>query len=186
MNPIPCFLDFEASSLAMESYPIEVGWSLEDGSIESYLISPASVEGWTEWDAEAEKVHGIPRDETIADGKPPEWVCRRMNEQLAGKTVYADAPRFDGRWLARLFEACAIEPLFGLGDSDDLMVSILCPDNSDTVPGLVKLWQLKQDARRLAKGRHRAAWDVEYLIRLWELASEEAQKGERQRDKSNQ
>ncbi|HEY7545418.1 MAG TPA: hypothetical protein VID27_11070 [Blastocatellia bacterium] len=103
MNPIPCFLDFEASSLAMESYPIEVAWSLEDGSIESHLISPASVVDWTDWDAEAEKVHGIPRDEIIAHGKPPAWVCQRMNEQLAGKTLYTDAPRFDGRWLARLF-----------------------------------------------------------------------------------
>ncbi len=178
MNPIPCFLDFEASSLAMESYPIEVAWSLEDGSIESHLISPMGE--WTDWDAEAEKVHGIPRAETIAEGKLPEWVCQRMNEQLAGKTVYTDAPRFDGRWLARLFEACGTQPLFGLGDTDDLMVSILCPGASDTVPGIVKLWQLKQDARRLAKGRHRAAWDVEYLLRLWELTSEEAQKSSRE------
>jgi hypothetical protein len=179
MNPIPCFLDFEASSLAMESYPIEVAWSLEDGSIESHLISPASVVDWTDWDAEAEKVHGIPRDEIIAHGKPPAWVCQRMNEQLAGKTLYTDAPRFDGRWLARLFEACSMEPRFDIDDSDNLILRILCRDTSDVAYGLVKLWQLKQDARRLAPGRHRAAWDVEYLIRLWELASEEAQKGER-------
>jgi hypothetical protein len=179
MNPIPCFLDFEASSLSLESYPIEVAWSLEDGSIESHLISPAS--HWTEWDAEAEKVHGIPRDEIIAHGEPPELVCLRMNEQLRGKTVYTDAPRFDGRWLARLFEACSMRPLFGLGDTDDLMISILCPGESDTVPGLVKLWQLKQDARRFVKGRHRAAWDVEYLRQLWELVVEETQKSERRR-----
>ena len=40
---IPSFIDFEASSLTVKSYPIEVAWNLEDGTIESHLISPAGV-----------------------------------------------------------------------------------------------------------------------------------------------
>jgi hypothetical protein len=180
MSPIPCFLDFEASSLSMESYPIEVAWNLEDGTIESHLISPAGIADWTEWDAEAEKIHGIRREELIAGGKQSAWVCQRMNEQLAGRVVYTDAPRFDGRWLLRLFEAGGIAHQFRIDDSDDLFVSLISPNVSGRVWGLVKLWQMKQEARRLAPGRHRAAWDVEYLVRLWELASEEAHKGEQQ------
>lgn len=34
------FVDFEASSLNPDSYPIEVAWSIPDDSIESHLISP--------------------------------------------------------------------------------------------------------------------------------------------------
>jgi hypothetical protein len=35
------FLDFEASSLARHSYPIEVAWVFEDGASEAHLIRPA-------------------------------------------------------------------------------------------------------------------------------------------------
>jgi hypothetical protein len=35
------FLDFEASSLSDESYPVEVAWVFEDGHAESHLIRPA-------------------------------------------------------------------------------------------------------------------------------------------------
>ncbi|WP_171905933.1 hypothetical protein [Sphingobium phenoxybenzoativorans] len=51
------FLDFEASSLAKRSYPIEVGWVFEDGSSAAYLIRPAP--DWTDWDAGAAAIHGI-------------------------------------------------------------------------------------------------------------------------------
>jgi hypothetical protein len=174
MNHLPFFLDFEASSLSGESYPIEVAWSLADGSIESHLISPSEVADWTDWEMEAQSVHGISREELVAGGKSPLWVARRMNEQLAGKVVYTDAPRFDGRWLNRLFDACNLEPDFTLADSDDLLVDLVCPDIAGRVYGLVKLWQMKQEARRLVPNRHRAAWDVEYLVKVWELAWLEA------------
>jgi hypothetical protein len=46
------FLDFEASSLAKDSYPIEVGWVFEGGTgAESWLIRPAP--DWTDWDPNA-------------------------------------------------------------------------------------------------------------------------------------
>ncbi len=34
------FIDVEASSLSEYSFPIEVGWVLEDGTGTSYLIRP--------------------------------------------------------------------------------------------------------------------------------------------------
>ena len=43
----------EASSLGDHSYPIEVGWVLEDGSPESHLIRPPPE--WTDWDPGAER-----------------------------------------------------------------------------------------------------------------------------------
>lgn len=54
------FLDFEASSLSKQSYPIEVAWVFEDGRSEEYLIRPAPI--WTDWDsaAEARRARALP------------------------------------------------------------------------------------------------------------------------------
>ena len=166
------FLDFEASSLSNKSYPIEVAWSSPDGPIESYLISPSGIEEWTDWDPAAENVHGISRHVLAADGKTPHFVCDRMTDQLAGKRIYTDAPRFDGAWLARLFSACGRDKSgFNLGNIDDLLVKLICPELSGRTQGLIKIAVLKQEARRQNPRRHRAAWDVEYLVKLWELAN---------------
>jgi len=37
------FVDFEASSLSKQSFPIEVGWIFEDERSFSFLIRPAPV-----------------------------------------------------------------------------------------------------------------------------------------------
>jgi hypothetical protein len=175
MNEKISFLDFEASSLSQRSYPIEVAWSSQDGSIECYLISPAGIAEWTDWDIEAEKVHGISRAELVAGGVAPHSVCDRMIAQLAGKTIYSDAPRFDGAWLATLFSACGKgKSGFNLRSIDDLLVELLCPDLPGRTQGLIKIGILKQEARRQNPKRHRAAWDVEYLVKLWELARYQA------------
>ena len=60
------FLDFEASSLGKNGYPIEVAWVFEDGDSESFLISP--IGRWTGWDAAAEAIHGISREQLAAEG----------------------------------------------------------------------------------------------------------------------
>jgi hypothetical protein len=175
MNEKISFLDFEASSLSERSYPIEVGWSNPDGSIESHLISPAGIADWTDWDTEAEKVHGISRRELVAGGLAPHAVCDRMIDRLAGKTIYTDAPRFDGAWLSRLFLACRKDKSgFNLRSIDDLLVELICPDLAGRTQGLIKIGILKQEARRQNLKRHRAAWDVEYLVKLWELARYQA------------
>ncbi|HXG68392.1 MAG TPA: hypothetical protein VNO70_25075 [Blastocatellia bacterium] len=177
MESIPTFLDFEASSLSSASYPIEVAWNLEDGSIEDYLISPQHVQTWTDWDPEAEKVHGISREELLLHGKPPSFICARMNQQLTGKVVYTDAPLFDGAWLSRLFSACGDrKPGFELRHIDELLVKMICPEIAGRTYGLIKIDALKQEARRQKPRQHRAAWDVEYLIQLWRLAVYEVKK----------
>ena len=128
-EPQPVFLDFEASSLASASYPIEVAWSLPDGVIESHLISPAGIERWTDWSTQAERLHGISRAQLLAEGKAPAWICRRLNEQLAGQTVYTDAPDYDRAWLDELFSACwGGVPSFTLASADELLVGMLAHD----------------------------------------------------------
>lgn len=97
------FLDFEASSLSEESYPIEVGWIFEDGREESFLIRPAA--GWIDWDDEAEEMHGISRSRLERDGVPHDDVCDRLIEVFNGNEVFASAPSWDGHWLSMLLRA---------------------------------------------------------------------------------
>jgi hypothetical protein len=100
------FLDFEASSLAKKSVPIEVAWVFEDGTSESHLIRPAP--DWTDWDEEAEAIHGIPRATLLADGVPHDVVARRMVDVLSGHDLFASAPSWDGKWLSALLRAAGL------------------------------------------------------------------------------
>lgn len=100
------FLDFEASSLAKRSYPIEVAWVFEDGREESHLIQPP--EQWNDWDEAAEAVHHIPRATLEVDGTPHDTVARRMIEVLTGHALFASAPSWDGKWLSALLRAAKL------------------------------------------------------------------------------
>lgn len=100
------FLDFEASSLGKTSYPIEVAWVFEDGRSESRLIRPAP--HWTDWDEEAEAIHGIARATLISDGVPHDAVAERMIDVLTGHALHASAPSWDGKWLSTLLRAARL------------------------------------------------------------------------------
>ncbi len=100
------FLDFEASSLAKFSYPIEVAWVFEDGTSEAHLIRPAPQ--WTDWDVEAEAVHHISRDILESTGTSHEVVARRMVDKLSGHDIFASAPSWDGKWLSALLRAAKL------------------------------------------------------------------------------
>jgi hypothetical protein len=159
MNDIPAFLDFEASGF--QGYPIEVAWSVPDGSIESHLIRSAP--GWVDWDPEAAAVHGITREVLKAEGRSVHEVASRLNATLRGLAVYTDAPAFDERWCRRLFEAAAVEIEFSFRQA-----FLVIPD----VPG--RMSELYKAARALAGPAHRAAADVRFLVELWRLASQES------------
>lgn len=100
------FLDFEASSLSKRSYPIEVGWVFEDGRPEAHLIRPAPE--WTDWDPQAQAIHGIGREELAAHGTPHLAVADRMMEVLGGHDLLASAPSWDGKWLSTLLRAAGL------------------------------------------------------------------------------
>jgi hypothetical protein len=170
-HPLPSFIDFEASSLASRSFPIEVAWNLEDGYMHSYLISPATIPRWKDWNPASAKIHGISMEELLANGRAPAEVCGLMIETLSGKTVYCDAPSFDGMWLGKLFvKGIAAHAPFQLKHVDELLAVMIGPTAPDATTALETIAALKIEARKLKPRRHRAAWDVEYLIQLWELA----------------
>jgi hypothetical protein len=100
------FLDFEASSLGKQGYPIEVAWVFGTGEEESHLIRPAP--GWDDWSAEAASVHRIPREQLLAEGIPHDEVARRMVDVLTGCELHASAPSWDGQWLSKLLRAAGL------------------------------------------------------------------------------
>ncbi len=100
------FVDFEASSLGVRSYPIEIGWCDEAGMVESHLIRPEK--DWTDWDVSSQAIHGISRDMLAADGKPAIWVADRFREVAGSGRLFSDGLAFDQYWLARLLSAGAV------------------------------------------------------------------------------
>lgn len=165
-DELPLFLDFEASGLQPETYPIAVAWSQTTGEIESYLIRP--LPEWTHWDADAERVHRIPRERLAAEGRDALFVARRMNEQLGDQVVWCDGGSFDRGWLDMLVEAAGVKPGFELRD----IVSGLIPDEIL----YTHLWdQFVAEAWSHVEGRrHDPASDVRYLIELYRLAARAA------------
>lgn len=117
------FVDFEASSLAKDSYPIEVAWVFENETSESWLIRPAP--GWTDWDEAAAAIHGRSRAELMAAGVAHEVVAARMVAVLAPHRLYASAPSWDGKWLSVLLRAAGLpRRALRLADTLDVRMEI--------------------------------------------------------------
>jgi hypothetical protein len=166
------FLDFEASSLAKKSYPIEVGWVFEDGRSEAYLIKPAPT--WIDWDPQAEAIHHITRETLVAKGTPHEQVAHRMVAELVGHDLLASAPSWDGKWLSALLRAAGLERhTLRLRDSDaahaECARAILAPlvpsDQLDaTIENLLKMTEVRAPGYVPA---HRALPDAEEERQRW-------------------
>jgi hypothetical protein len=173
------FLDFEASSLAKTSYPIEVAWVFEDGASEAHLIRPAP--GWDDWDMAAEAIHRIPRERLLADGVAHDVVARRMVEQLAGHDLTASAPSWDGKWLSILLRAAGLpRHALRLRDTDEAQReaarAILRPclpgDQIEAAVENIRIQVLA--ARNGAKPAHRALADAQEERERWRAVREAA------------
>ena len=161
---LPCVLDIEASGFGRGSYPIEIGFVLPDGTAYCTLIVPDA--GWTHWDGDAERVHGISRSLLRRHGRSAHEVALELNQRLAGRTVYCDNWAHDYAWLARLFESAEISPSFRLRHLRELM-SENAAERFDDTREIV--------ARNLQLRRHRASSDARVLqlslARLWKNGS---------------
>jgi DNA polymerase III epsilon subunit-like protein len=164
------FIDVEASGLHRTSYPIEVGWAFLDLSSDGFLIRPAA--DWSEWDwsVQSERIHGIRREECVRHGLDVWDATRRLNAEFAGKTLLSDAPGFDARWLAVLFDATGIKPEFEL-----YLIDALQPIRAALADrGLDDrdLEGLDRRVRARFPRTHRAAADALYLAALYRAATE--------------
>lgn len=149
---LPPIIDLEASGFGRGSYPIEVGFALEDRIVHSFLIKPAPT--WLHWSVEAELIHGISREQLQEEGMTPREVALKMNEILRGKTLYSDAWSFDSSWMGRLFDEAELVQRFRI----ETINKLLTPEQMEAWHDTKKsLWQTMNIER------HRAANDVQVL-----------------------
>lgn len=163
-------LDFEASSLSDESYPIEVGWVSEDGREDGMLIRPAPQ--WRDWDREAEAMHGISRATLRTQGIHHEEVCDRLVGLFRDNAVYASAPSWDGRWLSMLLRAAGRpRHLIRLaGDTEELFAEA-ARQRLGPRAGEAEVTALVAAARGAAEAEpaaHRAVADARREWRIWQ------------------
>lgn len=152
----PVILDIEASGFGRGSYPIEVGFVLENGKTFNALIRPEPE--WTHWCDAAESLHGIPRDLLERLGKPVAVVADWLNEHLRGKQVYSDAWGNDLSWLGLLFDAAERPQLFHLE-----ALSTRLNESQMKRWGQVK----NMVTESLGVARHRASSDALILQHTW-------------------
>jgi len=178
----PLFIDFEASSLNMDSYPIEVAWSLEDGSIESHLINIHEIKSWRDWDSYSQSIHGISKQQLFEEGKHPKWVAQRMNDVLADKVLLTNAYEFDLDWCETLFKATYEDMDFTFGDAWHVfgrhlnMKSLADNDMLDQQLNSESLYEeltnVSEKAwKRVTGEQHRASVDVQQLIEMWTMVT---------------
>ncbi len=176
MSDLPLFMDFEASGLGKQSYPIQVAWSAHDGTVsECWFIEPSPDYGWAleeGWDAAAERVHGIPFATLREQGKTATHIAVRMNEQLVGQTLYVDGGAFDQVWCEQLFAAAGLEQRFLIGDYWQLILEMLPPSQTRQSGWQYALQDLAWKQVQLKGGgrRHLADTDVRYLVELYRIA----------------
>lgn len=149
---LPAILDIEASGFGKGSYPIEVGIATETGVSQSWLILPEA--DWTHWKDEAEQLHGISRDQLMAEGVAVKIVAEELNQRYEGQTLYSDGWGFDSGWLGLLFYVSQKSMLFKL----------------ETLPRILTQYQLDHwnDTKKKIRdekgwGHHRAAIDAQLL-----------------------
>lgn len=109
---VPAILDVEASGFGRGSYPVEVGYVLEDGDSQCMLVRPAP--DWNHWSPAAEGLHHIRRADLLEYGLPTAVVADALNDHLRGRTLYTDAWGHDYSWLARLYDDAGRAPSFRL------------------------------------------------------------------------
>ena len=162
------FLDFEASSLRKQSYPIEIGWVGEDGAGESHLIRPAPA--WTDWDERAAVIHGISRETLLSEGEPHERVCGKLIDLAEGNILLASAPSWDGHWLSMLLRAAGHpRHLIRLQDTEVAFRAAAqkrlgTRANETLLQGLMDAAQARADALPVA---HRALADARREWSVW-------------------
>lgn len=165
---LPRFIDFEATGDGNKTYPIEVAWSDESGWVESYLISPVGVAGWTGWSAEAEAIHHIPQSELLSAGRTPRFVCERMVATVGDGILYCDGVPWDTERLEQLFEAAELVSPFEVRGIDKLAAIRALDD--------VTANELKARAVAMTGSPHRAGNDVACHVAYYKLALERLQR----------
>ena len=107
------FIDFEASSLSIDSWPVAVAWAKLDGDqissgVDIIKPMPDWIGGdrtvdmhWQGWSDVSADFHSFSKEQLLADGLPATDVLADLEQAFAGHLVYADSG-FDHDWLRQL------------------------------------------------------------------------------------
>lgn len=155
-------LDFEASSLSEDSWPIEVGLSwLEGGEVRTWsrLIRPASEWNLADWSPHSAVVHGIAL-EYLEDAPGACKVAKELLAQLGGRMLVSDAPEFETRWLSRLMKAALMDVTPAIENYHQVSFA--------SFSGLALDMLYEALERRPAP--HRAGPDSARLVHAWRIA----------------
>lgn len=153
------FLDFEACALGPASWPIELGLARivgRDVRVTSRLIRPHA--GWPldAWSTNSQAVHGLTLAE-LERASPAAEVALWAAELIADRTLVADAPEYDQRWLHRLLATALGTPRPTVRDFDALVAAKMGPAT------LLRVYA----ALDSIPTPHRAGPDAERLARAW-------------------
>lgn len=157
-------LDFEASSLSQESWPLEVGLSwIANGRVQTWssLIRPEPSWDLRDWSPQSAEVHGIPYSE-LEDAPCAAEVAEAFLYVVGRRRLTSDAPQFEARWLARLMEAAGRSDVPNIEDFDAVSFAAYQGYALDLLYEMVE--------RRPAP--HRAGPDTARLARGWLRASQ--------------
>jgi hypothetical protein len=117
-----CTIDFEASSLDVGNFPIEIGlamWRARDEPIYCWSALLKPTDEWRQhghWSKASQAVHGIKQGD-LSLGVSPRYAALVLNHVLRPAGVaFCDGGAFDRHWAKMLFKAAKVAPTFGLGD----------------------------------------------------------------------
>lgn len=162
-TPPPIILDIEASGFGLGSYPIEVGFIMDDGRSWCSLVKPEP--GWQHWDPNAAALHGIDRHQLQKHGRSALDIAQTLNDWLHHQVVYTDAWAHDYTWLNKIFEAANLSPSFKL---DNLRTLLSDQDAEQWHTTKLRV------AKQYPMPRHRASNDAR-LLQLTVQALKQAQ-----------
>lgn len=155
------FLDFEASSLAADSWPIEIGISrVVEGSVVtgSRLIKPHRDWDDAAWSEVSAEIHGLNRALIEAEGADAQMVAKWFKEENNGIAV-SDSPEFEQKWLIRLLETDLPFPKVQLLDFDSYVRMTLKEDAA-----IARVYEALEEQ---GPPPHRAGPDAERLAKAW-------------------
>lgn len=161
-------IDFEASSLSRNSYPIEVAWGSSRETVTTFLLNPDKMTGWTDWSSKSFEFHGIQRNQLLECGEDPKQVAKILVRDLAGKSVYSDEPRFDNMWKDRLLSDTGYDPslirIKNLKYYLNKMIKVHSPRK--------KFNDVFEEFTSKKSIHHRAGSDVKWLLEFVEFVKE--------------
>lgn len=147
----------EAACSGADAYPVEIGCVLENDAAYCSLVRPGH--GWSRWDKQHEKRHGVSREILELYGKPSAEVARMLNDFIHERETYT--PDLDSALplLALLYQHAGLQPTFTLSS----LTQDLRPEQVDAWP------QMRAEmARQLAPKRRRASSEARIEQMTWQ------------------